>query len=259
MAFNNRVVIVTGSSSGIGAAAAIAFAKEGAHVVIVGRKEGKMKNVKDKCEAYGKTTLVVKADVSKDSEVKAIIDETIEKFGKLDVLVNNAGMFEAKDVTNEDFIESYDRVMNINLRAQVYITHLAIPHLIKTKGNIVNISSIGGTSTASAKTILSYCVSKAGLNHFSRGVAVKLAEYGVRVNIVSPGPVLTDILDNLTAPILDWDHLKQSTILKRVSEPEEIADMILYLASDKARGITGSEFIIDNGALLMGQRSFAKN
>ncbi|KPI95966.1 PREDICTED: uncharacterized oxidoreductase YxbG-like [Papilio xuthus] len=250
MSFVNKVVIVTGSSSGIGAAAALAFAKEGANVVIVGRNEEKMKNVSDKCESFGKKPLVVKADVSKDDEAKNIIDATINRFGKLDVLVNNAGMFVPNDITSDNFMDGYDRVMNINLRAPVYLTHLAIPHLITTKGNIVNISSIAATSTSLASTILSYYISKAGLNHFSRGVALKLAENGVRVNIVSPGPVRTDILDNSSGSI-NWDSFAESTPLKRVGEPQEIADLILFLASDKAKGITGSEFVSDNGSLLV--------
>ncbi|XP_013145886.1 PREDICTED: uncharacterized oxidoreductase TM_0325-like [Papilio polytes] len=249
MNFENKVVIVTGSSSGIGAAAAISFAKEGASVVIVGRNEEKMKNVSNKCESFGKKPLVIKADVSKDDEAKKIIDETINQFGKLDILVNNAGIYLPNNITSDNFMDDYDRVMNINLRAQVYLTHLAIPHLIKTKGNIVNVSSIAGTYTNGAPNFVSYYVSKAGLNHFSRGVALKLAEHGVRVNIISPGPVHTDILENSSVP-LTWDKLEATTPMNRVSQPEEIADMVLFLASDKARGITGSEFVSDNGALL---------
>ncbi|XP_013145893.1 PREDICTED: uncharacterized oxidoreductase YxbG-like [Papilio polytes] len=250
MAFNNKVVIITGSSSGIGAATAITFAKEGASVVIVGRNEEKMKNVSNKCESFGKKPLVVKADVSNDADAKRIIDETINKFGKLDILVNNAGISEENDITGDDFMTSFDRIMNVNLRSVVYLTHLAIPHLIKTKGNIINISSVAGLSILGTSAFLSYCTSKAGLNHFSRGVALKLAEHGVRVNIVSPGPVRTDILENPAITNFNWDHFEANTALKRVSDPEEIADLILFLASDKARGITGSNFVSDNGLLV---------
>ncbi|KPJ12938.1 3-oxoacyl-[acyl-carrier-protein] reductase FabG [Papilio machaon] len=250
MSFNNKVVIVTGSSSGIGAAAAIAFAKEGANVVVVGRNEEKMKNVSNKCESFGKKALVVKADVSNDADAKRIVNETLNKFGKLDILVNNAGIAEHSELTSKDFMKSFDRVMNINLRAAVYLTHLATPHLIKTKGNIINISSVAGTVNSGSSTLIAYCTSKAALNHFSRGVALKLAEHGVRVNIISPGPVRTDILDNLSIPNFNWDTFNETTPLKRYSEPEEIADLILFLASDKARGITGSEFVSDNGILI---------
>ncbi|XP_013167477.1 PREDICTED: uncharacterized oxidoreductase TM_0325-like [Papilio xuthus] len=249
MSFDNKVVIITGSSSGIGASTAIALAKEGAHVVI-GRNEKKMKKVNEKCESYGKKPLVVKADVSKDEEAKKVIDETIKTFGKLDVLINNAGVADWNDITSDDFMKKFDAIMNINLRAAVYLTHLAIPHLIKTKGNIINTSSIAGSSTLGMSLLSSYCTSKAALNHFSRGVALKLAEYGVRVNVISPGPVRTDIAESMGADIMTWDAAAQTTALKRVSEPEEIADLMLFLASDKAIGITGSVFISDNGSLV---------
>lgn len=250
MSFNNKVVIVTGSSSGIGASTAIAFAKEGAHVVIVGRNEDKMKKVNIKCKNYGKKPLVVKADISKDAEAKKVIDETIKTFGKLDVLVNNAGVAEWSDITSNDFMEKFDAIMNINLRAVVYLTHLAIPYLIESRGNIINTSSIAGSSNLGMPLLTSYCTSKAGLNHFSRGVALKLAEHGVRVNVISPGPVRTGIADSKLTDANAWEVAAQNTALKRVSVPEEIADLMLFLASDKARGITGSVFISDNGALV---------
>lgn len=250
MSFKERVVLVTGSSSGIGASTAIQFVKEGAYVVIVGRNEEKLKNVRAQCERYGKKPLVVKADVSNDADSKRVVDETVQKFGRIDVLVNNAGMVEKADITNENFMEAYDRVVNVNLRGVVFITHRAIPHLIKSKGNIINISSVAGSSTLGSAELIPYCVSKAGINHFTRGTALKLASYGIRVNTISPGPVRTDILDHSSMKSETWEQAAGVTALKRVSEPEEIADLILFLASDKARGITGSNFITDNGALI---------
>ncbi|CAH2051667.1 unnamed protein product, partial [Iphiclides podalirius] len=251
MSFKDKVVVVTGSSSGIGASAAIEFAKEGAHVVIVGRNETKLDYVRKKCEKYGKKPLVIKADVSKDADGKKIVDETIEKFGGIDVLVNNAGTCARADITSENFMESYDHIINVNLRGVVYITHLAIPHLIKSKGNIINISSVAGTITLGSPDGIPYSVSKAGLNHFTRCAALKLASYGVRVNTISPGPVRTDIFNNPTMESITWEKIGEITALKRVSEPEEIADLILFLASDKARGITGSNFVSDNGMMIV--------
>ncbi|CAG4968075.1 unnamed protein product [Parnassius apollo] len=250
MSFKNKVVIVTGSSSGIGASTAIEFAKEGAQVVLVGRNEAKLTNVREQCEKVGKKPLIVKADVSKDDDAKTIINKTIEHFGKLDVLVNNAGMGGWQDILKDGFMETYDRIMNINLRAPVYITHLAIPYLIKSKGNIINVSSVAGISTVGLEDSTPYCISKAGISHFSRSVALKLAPYGIRVNTVSPGPVYTDILANSSADEALFEQFKRDTALKRVSEPKEIADLILFLASDKAKGITGSDFVSDNGRLI---------
>ncbi|CAK1590600.1 unnamed protein product [Parnassius mnemosyne] len=250
MSFENKVVIVTGSSSGIGASTAIEFAKEGAQVVLVGRNEAKLKNVLEQCEKVGKKPLVVKADVSNDDDARIIINKTIEHFEKLDVLVNNAGTDEEHDILKDDFMESHDRIMNINLRAPVYITHLAIPYLIKSKGNIINVASVVGIVTGGFEDSTSYCISKAGISHFSRSVALKLAPYGIRVNIVSPGPVYTDILNHSSQKDVMYEQFKLATALKRVSEPKEIADLILFLASDKAKGITGSNFVADNGILV---------
>ncbi|CAH2049021.1 unnamed protein product, partial [Iphiclides podalirius] len=248
MSFKDKVVVVTGSSSGIGASTAIEFAKEGAHVVIVGRNEAKLASVREKCEKYGNKPLVIKADVSNDADGKRIIVETIENFGRIDVLVNNAGTGEFVDITSENFMESYDQIINVNLRGVVYLTHQAIPHLIKSKGNIINLSSVAGMITAGISGMLAYNVSKAGLNHFSRCAALKLASYGVRVNTICPGPVRTDIINLST---MSWETLAEMTALKRVSDPVEIADLILFLASDKARGITGSNFVSDNGMMIM--------
>ncbi|CAH2051669.1 unnamed protein product, partial [Iphiclides podalirius] len=251
MSFKDKVVLVTGSSSGIGASTVIEFAKEGAHVIIVGRNETKLEDVREKCEKYGKNPLVIKADVSKDADGKKIVDETIEKFGGIDVLVNNAGTGGIVDVTNENFMEGYDRIINVNLRGVVYITHLAIPHLIKSKGNIINISSVAGTNTVGNADLIAYNMSKAGLNHFTRCAALKLASYGVRVNTISPGPVRTDIIKHPTMESITWEHISEKTALKRVSEPVEIADLILFLASEKAKGVTGSNFVSDNGMMIL--------
>ncbi|XP_068623577.1 3-oxoacyl-[acyl-carrier-protein] reductase FabG-like [Battus philenor] len=248
MSFLNKVVIVTGSSSGIGAATAIEFSKEGAHVVLVGRNKEKLKNIRDQCVNVGKEPLVLVADVTKEDEAKSVIDKTITTYGKLDVLVNNAGTTREVDILNKNFMEAYDLVININLRAVVFLTHLAIPHLIDTKGNIVNISS-SYAKICVPKTI-PYCTSKAGLNYFTRCVAARLAPLNVRVNIVSPGPTRTDIIENSGRKNLTWDMIGETTPLKRVSEPKEIAETVLFLASEKAKSITGADYAVDNGTTL---------
>ncbi|XP_068623762.1 3-oxoacyl-[acyl-carrier-protein] reductase FabG-like [Battus philenor] len=248
MSFINKTVLVTGSSSGIGAATVIGFAKEGADVVLVGRNQVKLNKVRNKCESFGSKTLVVKSDVTNDDDIKRIIEETINKFGKLDVLVNNVGSFVLTDFKSENFMSLYDAVMNLNLRSSVFITHLATSHLIKTKGNVLFISSIGAKRCVGNADSISYSTSKDALTRFAKCAALKLSENGVRVNVISPGPVRTDALENL--PHVSWEQLADITAFKRVSEPTEIADLILFLASEKARGITGADFIIDNGYLV---------
>ncbi|XP_046978458.1 3-oxoacyl-[acyl-carrier-protein] reductase FabG-like [Vanessa cardui] len=246
MSFKNKVVIVTGASSGIGASTAIMFSKEGARVVMVGRNETKLSAVAAKCSS----PLVIRADVGNDDDARRIINETIDKFGQIDVLVNNAGIsVENGGILGNDMMKAFDTILNVNLRAIVHLTVLAAPHLVKTKGNIVNISSIGGITTFSTPGITNYSVSKAALNHFTVCAATELGPHGVRVNTISPGPVRTDILENANNA-LTWDNFIPLTLLKRVSEPEEIADLILYIASDKAKSITGSNYVSDNGMLI---------
>ncbi|XP_013188326.1 uncharacterized oxidoreductase TM_0325-like [Amyelois transitella] len=250
MAFAGKVVIVTGASSGIGASTGILFNHSGAHVVLVGRNEKKLKNVAEKCAQRGASPLVVKADISNDNDAERIVNETIKKYGKLDILVNNAGIVVHAGILSENLLQAYDETMQVNIRAVIKLTSLAAPHLIKTKGNIVNVSSIAGKNTI-MKDSIAYMVSKAALDHFTRAAAVELASHGVRVNAVSPGPVRTDILENTRMSVTkSWDDVAKIMILNRVSEPEEIGELILYLASDKAKGITGSDFVSDNGALL---------
>lgn len=246
MNFNNKVVLVTGGSAGIGAATAEQFAKAGASVVIVGRNEAGLKAVAKCCEKHNTDILTIKADVANDAEAKTIIKKTIEKFGKLDVLVNNAAILKITTLTSADVMQTYDEVLNINLRAVILLTSLAAPYLAKTKGNIVNISSILAKTYAQSSQLMMYCVSKAALNHFTRGAALELAASGVRVNIVSPGPVRTNMLQGLVTDKI-WDENPNATPLRRVSEPEEVADVIMFLASEKAKGVTGSEYSIDNG------------
>ncbi|KAH9641633.1 hypothetical protein HF086_009979 [Spodoptera exigua] len=250
MSFKNKVVLITGGSAGIGAATAEQFAKEGASVAIVGRNEAGLKAVAQRCEQLGsKKTLVIKADVADDAQAQIIVDKTVRAFGRLDILVNNAAVLKNTTLTSPDVMKTYDEVININLRAVIHLTSLAAPHLIKTKGNIVNISSILAKTYVQMPQLMMYCLSKAALNHFTRGAALELAASGVRVNIVSPGPVRTNMLVTLDTNKVVDDHV-EPTALRRISEPEEVADVILFLASDKAKGVTGSDYGVDNGVLL---------
>ncbi|XP_035448561.2 3-oxoacyl-[acyl-carrier-protein] reductase FabG-like [Spodoptera frugiperda] len=249
MSFKNKVVLITGGSAGIGAATAEQFAKEGASVAIVGRNEAGLKAVTERCDQYGSKTLVIKADVADDAQAKTIVEKTIEAFGRLDVLVNNAAVYKSTSLLSPDIMKIYDEVTSVDLRAVVHMTSLAAPHLIKTKGNIVNISSVLGKTYVQSPQLMMYCLSKAALEHFSRGAALELAASGVRVNIVSPGPVRTALVKILETENIIED-VSLTTALHRVSEPEEVADVILFLASDKAKGVTGSDYGIDNGVTI---------
>ncbi|XP_022117394.2 3-oxoacyl-[acyl-carrier-protein] reductase FabG-like [Pieris rapae] len=247
MIFSNKVVLVTGASSGIGAATAIEFAKEGAIVAIVARNEEKLNKIAHEIEKVGQKPLILKSDISDDNEAKNLLEQVITKLGKLDILVNNAGLTRFGSILEGNILQSYDEIMKVNVRAHINITTLAAPYLIKTQGNIVNISSVAGKILPSYSSMISYHISKAALTHFSRCAALELASKGVRVNIVSPGPVKTDLLENAGVGFLKFEDVSDDAPLKRVSESVEVADIVLFLASNKAKGITGSEYVADNG------------
>ncbi|XP_004529534.1 uncharacterized protein LOC101450974 [Ceratitis capitata] len=252
MTFAGKVVIVTGASSGIGAATAEYFAKLDAKVVLVGRNEENLKATETACRTANDKAelLVVKADITVDAE--RIINKTIEKFGQLDVLVNNAGILAGGNILDID-VEQFDRIMNTNLRAVFILTKLAAPHLIRTQGNIVNVSSLAGTRCFPNSS--SYCVSKAGLDQFTKCMALDLASKKVRVNSVNPGLIITDIhrrggmSEEQYATHLE--HAKETHALGRVGKPNEVAESIAFLASEAASFITGAILPIDGGRHVM--------
>lgn len=250
MSLKDKVVLVTGGSSGMGAAIAAKFTSKGAKVAIVGRNAAKLQEVSAK---NGNKPHVIVADLINDEDVKRIISETISHYGQLDVLVNNAGCNNIVSFLAENAMDTFDQIMLTNLRSAVLLTNIAAPHLIKTKGNVVNISSISALRPYSV-TGFSYDTSKAALEHFTRCVALELGPKGVRVNAVSPGPVKSDLVGSMGISAeeaqLIYESVKKGTLLDKVADPEEVADLVYYLASNKARSVTGASFVIDNGANL---------
>ncbi|KAK6617697.1 hypothetical protein RUM44_005285 [Polyplax serrata] len=249
MKFDGKVVLITGASSGIGAATAVHFASQGALLSLTGRNQSNLLKVADECKMTGKKdVLTIASDVTNESDVKRIIDETIRNYGKLDVLVNNAGILESGTIENTS-LDQYDRVFNTNVRSIYHLTMLAVPYLIKTKGNIVNVSSVAGTK--SFPGVLSYCMSKAAVDQFTTCVALELASQGVRVNSVNPGVIVTEIHKrsgmNEAAYKSFLDHCKETHALGRPGEAKEVASVITFLASDDSSFITGEHIHIDGG------------
>ena len=254
--FKSKVVLVTGSSTGIGAGIAIKFASEGASgVVLHGRKEDALKSVKEQCEkaGHGNTKVhYVIGDITKQDVREKMVNETIEKFGRLDVLVNNAGIMNATIFT-EAKIDAYDQIFDVNVRSMIILTQLAVPHLINSKGNIVNMSSLGGLKAV--PIFVYYCMAKAAVDHFTRCLAVDLGPKGVRVNSINPSYIKETELGRLGAAAAAETskaliaYAEEKYPLRRAGIVDDVADAVSYLASDKAKFVTGVNFPVDGGAL----------
>ncbi|SPP83132.1 cyclopentanol dehydrogenase-like [Drosophila guanche] len=247
--FKDKVIIVTGASSGIGAGTAVHLARLGGLLTIVGRNVEKLKvTAEEIVAAGGAPALLIAADMNKESDVDQIFSATLAKHGRLDVLVNNAGILETGTIENTS-LEQYDRLMNTNVRAIYHLTMLATPELIKTKGNIVNVSSVNGIR--SFPGVLAYNVSKAAVDQFTRCVALELAPKGVRVNSVNPGVIITELqrrggLDE-EAYAKFLEHAKVTHALGRPGQVSEVAAAIAFLASDEASFSTGVSLPVDGG------------
>jgi NAD(P)-dependent dehydrogenase (short-subunit alcohol dehydrogenase family) len=249
--FANKVVFVTGATSGIGHAVAVKFAAASARVVALGRDRAALREVETAIEDSGGEPLVLTVDVTNVTETQHAIEEAINKFGALDVLVNAAGHISTGSIESTS-LAAWDAMMNVNLRAVFQLMQLATPHLIETKGNIVNVSSV--TGLRSFPGVLAYCVSKAGVDQLTRCAALELAPRGVRVNAVNPGVVVTEIHKRGGMSEENYEnfleHSKTTHPIGRVGDPKEIAELVFYLASEKASWITGATYQIDGGRAL---------
>ena len=245
---HGKVCLITGASSGIGRAAALLFAENGAKVVAVGRNEKELNSLRDEAQGCSGTIKIQFADVLEETQVEKTVTNTIEAFGQIDVLVNAAGIIMNGSIETTT-LDDWDKMMNINLRSVFSISQKCVPHLEKTKGNIVNVSSVAGTR--SFPGVLAYAVSKAAVDQLTRCTALELAPKGVRVNAVNPGVVVTSL--HKRGGMANEDYLnflensKKTHPIGRVGEPREIAELIYYLASEKASWITGATYEIDGG------------
>ena len=241
------VALITGASSGIGAAAAIAFAEAGWDVMAAGRDEGRLEEVADVSDSIA----IWSGELTASEDCDELVTDTIDEFGRLDCLVNNAGVIVRANVTDTSD-EDWRYTMGINLDAPFFLSRAALPHLLQAGGSIVNIASEWGLR--GGERAAAYCASKGAIIQLSKAMAIDHARDGLRVNAVCPGdidtPMLASEADDSDVDLDDYlEQAAESSPNGRIGTPEEVAALILFLASDNATHITGTAIPIDGGAL----------
>jgi len=243
---NTQVVLITGGLTGIGRATALAFAKEGAHVVFGGRHDEEGKKLVSEMRKAGAEAEFIRADVRREEDVRNLIDKTVERFGRLDVAVNNAGTEGVPGPVTEQTAESYAATFDTNVLG----TLLSMKHELRVmlpqgSGSIVNVSSTYGHKGAAGASI--YVASKHAVEGLAKSAALEVAGTGVRVNDIAPGPIETPMLNRFTGTAKRKAGLVSTVPLKRAGKPEEIAQTIVFVSSDKASFITGASYLVDGG------------
>jgi len=250
MLLDQKVAIVTGADSGIGRGIAIQFAKEGATVVVnYAHAKDKAEEVRQIIEQNKGQALVIQADVSQYQQAMSLIQQTVEHFNRLDIIVNNAGMeihSAFVDVTEEQF----DRVLGVDLKGPFFCAQAAAREMIKRKtpGRIINISSVHEDLAMPQNA--PYCCAKGGVRMLMRTIAVELAPYNITVNNIAPGAIHTPIDADVEANPEKMKALLNEIPLHRMGQPEEVGKLALYLASDAAAYVTGSTYVIDGGLMI---------
>jgi NAD(P)-dependent dehydrogenase (short-subunit alcohol dehydrogenase family) len=247
---DGKVAIVTGGGGGIGGATARALAREGAFVAVIDIAGDRAGSVVEAIEGSGGTALAVQADLSEEAGVIAAVSSTVARYGRLDILHNNAALTESDFLSRDTkvtelTVEVWERTMAVNLRSQMLTCKHAIPEMVRTGGgSIINMSS--GASLKGDRTRTAYGVSKAGVNTLTMYVATGHGKQGVRVNTIVPGLIITDaVRAHLTEKMLAG--LGRATLTPYVGEPEDVANLVVFLASDESRYITGQMIAIDGG------------
>jgi meso-butanediol dehydrogenase/(S,S)-butanediol dehydrogenase/diacetyl reductase len=243
--FEGKVALITGAASGIGRASAIRLAAEGAKVMLGDISKSGLEEAAKAITGAGGQAAIQVFDVSDGDACRSCVIATIDEFGRLDVLCNIAGILKMTRLENMTD-EQWQQTLGVNLSGVFYMSKAAIPHLLESKGNIINMASTAGLVGQAYNT--HYCATKAGVVMFSRAMAIEFGDRGVRVNAICPGGVNTALVENLQVPEdADTNLMAKLYPLVAQADPEEIATAVAYLASSEARYVTGSVFAIDGG------------
>ena len=244
----NKVILITGALTGIGRATALAFGREGAHVVVCGRRDDAGNALATELRALGVEAEYIHADVRQEEDVRGLVDGTVKRFGHLDVAVNNAGTEGKPGLVTEQSAESYASTFDTNvLGTLLSLKHEMRVMLPRRQGSIVNVSSTFGRAGGAGASV--YVASKHAVEGLTKAAALEVAESGVRVNVVAPGPIETGMLNRFTGNEEKKAALVSRVPVKRIGLPEEIAQAIVFVASDKASFITGASIAVDGGKL----------
>jgi NAD(P)-dependent dehydrogenase (short-subunit alcohol dehydrogenase family) len=247
MKLKNKVAIITGAGSGNGRAIAIELAKEGAKVVLINRTKEKSDKTLEVIQSFNGEGISLGADVTDSKGFKSAVDEGIKKYGKVDIMVNNAGIFDGQETFQTTDEETFDKIINVNLKGVFLGTKFILDHMIENEhGIIINISSVAGIRGGLASP--AYTASKHGIIGLTGDLATKHGHQGVRAVAICPGMVDTSMTeDMLDEPSKETKAIIESIPLQRVAQAEEIAKLALFLASDDAKYINGTEIVIDGG------------
>ena len=245
---NGKTVLVTGAGRGIGKAIAVSLAKENYNVVVNSRNPEHANTGANEIKSLGKSAVGVGGDVAREDDCKNIIETTIKQFGSIDVLVNNAGIQKPIPV-NDMSVEEWDKVMNVNLKGVFICSREAVKHMLKNGGgSIINISSVH--QVIPKPLYVHYASSKGGLDMLTKTMALELARHNIRVNSVAPGAIATDMNKEIVDNPEKMKEINEQVPMGRIGKSEEVANVVSFLASDKASYVTGTTFFVDGGLTL---------
>ncbi len=263
MDFDGKVALITGAASGIGRAVALKFVERCARVTAVDRSASGLERLSEEVREAGREVLPVVADVSRADEVQAAVNRAMEAFGRLDIAVASAGINGVRAPIDQIEPEEWDDVCGTNLKGTFLTLKYVVPHLKRNGGSVVVIGSTNGTRVFSVGGLSAYAATKAGQVALAKMAALELARYGIRVNCVCPGIIETAILDAMKVRDLEHAalpaHFPDGTIPLthgKAGRPEQVADLVLFLASDLASHITGTDVYIDGAESLLGETAY---